>query len=257
MNRLEELRLEINECDKVIIAAMQRRLAAVKAVGDYKKRNQLPVYQPERERAIIDSIAAMVSEASNVEHITELYRFIMKQSRAIQLRQYAGNIVLIGFMASGKTTIGKALAEITGYAFADTDQKIEQKLRLTVSEIFFKDGEGVFRDYEREIIKQCCAIKRCIIACGGGVVLDWDNIERLREVGRIIWLKPGLDTIVKRLETDVNRPLAVDRSSEEIMKLMAARASKYEKAADITIDTDGKGTDEICAEILEKCLRQG
>ncbi|MFA6075437.1 MAG: shikimate kinase [Negativicutes bacterium] len=256
MTELEELRREINECDREIVQVMIRRLAAVQAVGEYKKLNKLGVYQPEREQAIIERIANMVADGKKTAKIVELYNFIMKQSRNIQMQQCINdNIVLTGFMACGKTTVGKELSEITGYSFIDTDGEIERLQQKKIEAIFIEQGEAAFRKYERAVVKQLSARRQCIIACGGGLVLDDSNVCVLRNNGKLVWLKLGLTEVMRRLKMSGGRPLADGIEATELVQLNNLRLEKYKKAADITIDVDGKSVSEICAEILKKCMR--
>ena len=256
MTGLEEARKTINACDRIIVAAMVDRLAAVRAVGEYKRQNKLPIYQPEREREILARIAESVADADQTAAILELYRFIMQQSRNIQMRQcIPNNIVLIGFMACGKTTVGKELAKISGYEFVDTDDEIVITAGEPISEIFAKNGEAVFRETEAEVVTKLSEQEHCIIACGGGVVLAEQNVSTLRRKGLIVWLRLSVDIILARLENDRVRPLTTGRTAAELTQLFNSRISRYEKAADIIIDADGKDIRDICVEILAKSIR--
>jgi len=253
MTSLEESREKINACDRIITAAMIDRLMAVQAVGEYKLQNKLPIYQPEREREILTRIAETVSDESQSTEIVDLFRFIMQQSRKIQMRQcIPKNIVLVGFMACGKTTVGAELAKLSGYRFVDTDDELVKTTGKTIGEIFAKNGEAVFREAECAVVAKLSEQEQCIIACGGGVVLADQNIVALRRNGLIVWLRLSVDTIITRLEHDSERPLTAGRTADELELLLNSRVAQYEKAADIIIDTDGKTISNICVEILTK-----
>jgi len=252
---IEKLRSEINKCDQEIVAAMQRRLAAVRAVGEYKWLNKLAIYQPQREQEIVERIAGMVTDRENTGRIVELFQFIMQQSRNIQMRHcIPKNIVLTGFMACGKTTIGKELARLSGYAFVDTDAEIENLHCRSVQSIFAEQGESTFREYERAVIGDLSERKYCVIACGGGAILDTNNSRNLQRNGIIVWLKLNIETILERLRESSGRPLAEGITADETRSLYHLRSEQYEKTADITIDADGKSISEICVDVLAQCL---
>jgi len=162
------------------------------------------------------------------------------------------NIILTGFMGSGKTAVGKRLAKRLGYTFLDTDLLIEEKTGKSISDIFSKDGEDYFRDIETLILTELTGINDHVIATGGGIVTRKENIRRLRELGFIIWLKASPETIFKRVSTKTHRPLLkVDNPLEQIKRLMSQREQSYSEA-DLTIDTDGYEVDDIVNIIINK-----
>ena len=162
------------------------------------------------------------------------------------------NIILTGFMGSGKTAVGKRLAKRLGYTFLDTDLLIEEKTGKSISDIFSKDGEDYFRDIETLILTELTGINDHVIATGGGIVTRKENIRRLRELGFIIWLKASPETIFKRVSTKTHRPLLkVDNPLEQIKRLMSQREQSYSEA-DLTIDTDGYEVDDIVNIIIKK-----
>ena len=192
-----------------------------------------------------------------VVSIVELFRFIMQQSRNVQMRHcIPKNIVLIGFMACGKTTIGKELAKLSGYVFVDTDAEIENRHCQSIKAIFAEHGEAKFRESERAVIAQLTGQEHCVIASGGGAILDVANVRALKLNGILVWLKLSVETMIERLNTASGRPLADEIATAEIERLYRQRAEQYEKTADIIIDADGKSVTEICVDILEQCLLQ-
>lgn len=139
------------------------------------------------------------------------------------------NIVLTGFMASGKTKIGKAIAQIGGYGFIDTDEMIIQRMGISINEIFEKYGEDYFRELEREAVKEAGKEDNAVISTGGGVVLDKQNIENLRENGVIFNLSPAFEVIEQRLkDAAASRPLLKNQETEKIRKRFDERKPYYD-----------------------------
>jgi shikimate kinase len=160
------------------------------------------------------------------------------------------SIALIGFMATGKTTVGKALVKRLGnkYKFIEMDQLITQKANKSIPEIFAEDGEDKFREYEISVSEEVSRLERIVISCGGGVVINPVNIENLRKNCYIILLTASIEEIYKRIVKDgkKSRPLIKKEDSlEEIKKLLIERQPLYESAADFDIDTSKKKINEI------------
>lgn len=156
------------------------------------------------------------------------------------------NIVLIGFMGSGKTTVGKALSAKCGKEFLDTDALIEAKEGCKISEIFAKEGEGHFRKLENAVLKSLLEAKDKIISTGGGIVAYPDNLRLLKKTGKVVYLRVKPETVVTRLEGDESRPLLMgDDKLSKIEKLLSSRRALYEEAADTIIDADCLLAEEI------------
>jgi shikimate dehydrogenase len=161
------------------------------------------------------------------------------------------NIVLIGMRGSGKTAVGKILAQKLGRELVEMDELIAQKAGLSIPEIVEKHGWERFRDLEEEITAGVARRDNLINATGGGVVIRGQNVSRLRQNGLLVWLTANIDTLLRRIgEDDQRPPLVESRSQREDMEItLAERTPLYQKAADITVDTENK-TPEAVAETI-------
>lgn len=162
------------------------------------------------------------------------------------------NIVLTGFMGTGKTEVGKILAQRLGLTFFDADSIIEQEQNITITEIFRQFGEPYFRDIEADVIKRLSEKDRVVIATGGGAVLREENMKNLRKKGIIVCLMASPETILRRTSNDSSRPLLqVEDPLRKIKELIEFRRPYYENS-DIMVDTDDKNPAEIVEEIMER-----
>lgn len=160
------------------------------------------------------------------------------------------NIVLIGFMGTGKTEVGKLLARMLDRDFYDSDTEIERIAGLSVSQIFRKHGEGFFRQIEKHVVRELSLKERAVIATGGGVVLDRENISLLKKNGIIVCLQAGPDVICRRVKDQQNRPLLQEGDLlEKINGLLTARQELY-RCADYYIDTGDKTAAEAAQEVI-------
>jgi shikimate kinase len=162
------------------------------------------------------------------------------------------NIVLTGFMGTGKTEVGRMLAKKLGYSFLDADAEIEKTTGMTIAAIFSGRGEPAFRDIESAVILSLSGYDSAVISTGGGAVLRKENMDNLHRKGVIVCLEASAATIFSRTEDNDDRPLlmAEDRLAR-IKEMLAARRPYYEKA-DIMVDTEGKVPMEIADEIMEE-----
>lgn len=161
-----------------------------------------------------------------------------------------GNIVLIGFMGSGKTTVGRLLAADLGWSFLDTDVLVEERTGLPVKEIFAREGENFFREIEIEAVARVATARRAVIATGGGAVLSGVNVQRLRQDSKVVWLQVRPETALKRAGIAGDRPLLQGRTVKDIADLLKRREPYY-AFADLCIDTDGKDAVAVAREIKE------
>ena len=159
------------------------------------------------------------------------------------------NIVLIGFMGTGKTVTGRALAERTGMELVDMDSIIEERAGKPISSIFGDDGEAAFRKMERELAHELSQREGLIISTGGGVVLNPDNLADFRKSGRVVCLSASPATIFQRLENDTTRPLLSGDKKEQIGALLKKRQPLYD-AIEHQIDGDRLDPEGRANEIL-------
>ncbi len=164
------------------------------------------------------------------------------------------NIALIGFMGTGKTAVGQVLAKKLGRKFFELDSLIEQKAGKSIPEIFQQDGEIAFRELEIEVTKEIAKKNNSVIACGGGLVLNKINIDRLREVGVIVYLTASPGIILKRVLKEIGqRPLLeVNNPALAIQNLLKFRKPFYERAADIIVNTSKLDINAVAEQIIEK-----
>lgn len=144
------------------------------------------------------------------------------------------NIVLCGFMGSGKTTVGLELAKIMGRKFIDTDDMIEREQGVAIKAIFTVHGEEYFRDLEFACCKKISAMKNCVVSTGGGALTFKRNVDALKQGGRIVFLDADFDVICQRIGNTRTRPLFQDR--EKARALYDERRPKYLSAADYVVD---------------------
>jgi shikimate kinase len=162
------------------------------------------------------------------------------------------NIVLTGFMGTGKTAVGKELAHLLNMKLIDVDTQIEKSEKMTINEIFKQFGEPRFREIETEMITKLSKDKNSIISTGGGAVLKQENMDILRGNGVIICLTATPETILSRTSNSNDRPLLqVENPLKRIKGLLDFRKPFYERA-DVMIDTEGKTPLQIAEEIIEK-----
>jgi shikimate kinase len=166
-------------------------------------------------------------------------------------------LTLIGYRATGKTTLAKLLAARLGWDWIDADVQIERVAGKSIARIFAEEGEPAFRDIEARVTAELCARDRLVLAAGGGAPLREDNRRAMRAAGKIVWLKATPQTILARMSADATtagrRPNLTDRGPlDEIIELLHRREPIYRKLADLDIDTEGKSPDALADEILDR-----
>jgi shikimate kinase len=163
-------------------------------------------------------------------------------------------VILIGYRCTGKTSVGKILAGWLGMPFFDTDELIEARAGKTIPVIVADGGWETFRALERQAIEEICAYADCVIAPGGGAVMDRVNGEIMKRRGFLVWLRADEKTIMRRMEADgaggKERPALLGNDPcEEVARVLREREPAYRAAADWSIETTGKEPESIAAEI--------
>lgn len=159
------------------------------------------------------------------------------------------NVMLIGFMGTGKSTVAKMLGSRWGFEVVEMDALIEEREGRSINEIFAEHGEAYFRDVETSLLKEAAEKEQVVVSCGGGIVLREENIRVMKEHGTVVLLSAEPGTVYGRVCGNTDRPLLKNHMSvEKIAEMMESRREAYQKAADLTIVTDGKSTEEICDE---------
>ena len=158
---------------------------------------------------------------------------------------------LIGMMGSGKSSVGKLLANKLQFSIIDIDQEIEKDEKLSIKEIFEKKGENYFREIESKYLLK--KRKMTVVSCGGGIILNKKNREFLRTSGYTIYLKCSIPTLEKRLLNKNSRPLLInDNLKENLIYIYSKRKRLYASAANTTIITDRKSVEKVCELIIKK-----
>ncbi len=165
------------------------------------------------------------------------------------------NLFLIGYRCTGKTTVGQALARRLGWTFVDTDTVVVDAAGTSIARMVATKGWPYFRQLERQALAAVAKGRDQVVATGGGVVLDDSNLAIMQTSGKVVWLTAGEATIAGRMQddaaTEANRPSLTDQGQlAEIRQVLAERRLRYEKAADITIETDQESIEMICNQIL-------
>jgi shikimate kinase len=158
------------------------------------------------------------------------------------------NLVLIGFMGTGKTEVGRLLADILNRRHVDLDSLIAERAGMTITEIFSARGEAGFRAMESEAVREMSAQRGLVISTGGGAVMSGENVSCLRESGLVVWLEAGLDSLRERLKDDTTRPMLANKG--DMAALYQRRLPLYSDAAHIRVDTTGKQPLAVAEEIM-------
>ncbi len=162
------------------------------------------------------------------------------------------NVILIGFMGSGKSTVGREVASGLSFEFVDTDELIESRSGQTISQIFADKGESAFRDLESEVLASLAARSGLVISTGGGIILDPANRALLEKLGCIVWLDAPEDIIVERVTRNRKRPLVqTDDPRETVTRLLGQRRPLYSETAHLVVVTKGLEIHEIAHGIVE------
>jgi shikimate kinase len=163
------------------------------------------------------------------------------------------NIVLIGFMGTGKTAVGRILARRLGFKFVDTDEEVESVTGKAIPEIFKCYGVVRFRSEETAVIKKLSAYKGLVVATGGGAVLNPENVWALKRNGIMVLLRSSPEVIYSRVKSNRDRPLLAGPGDllQQIKSLMAEREEAYRKSADLEVASEDESKAEVAAKIIK------
>lgn len=249
---LEVYRSKIVNCDYKILKILEQRYNWVLKVSNYKEKNGKPILDRKREEDIKNDFLKNMNHTYfkkyHEEEFTKIINTIMEVSRDIQYRKiYKKNIVLIGFMGCGKTTLGRILARKLGIKFLDTDYQIEKRLMMKVGEIFSSLGEEYFRKIESDVIRNVVDGFHGVISTGGGSVLNKSNVKYLKSSGKLIYLRSSAENILYNLKRSTkDRPLLKQNLNiNYIQKFIKSRHEIYNKVKDYEINIDDMSTDKI------------
>lgn len=160
------------------------------------------------------------------------------------------NVVLTGFMGTGKSSVGRLLAHRLGFNYCDLDALIVAGAGISINEIFARHGEPHFRSLETDAVRRIVAEDGAVISTGGGAVISPENRRLLQETGVIVNLTATVDEVCRRLREETDRPLLKDDRSEERIAAMMGEREQFYAVADLRIDTTGKSVEDVVAEII-------
>ena len=254
MNQLEILRESLGQCDEIILDALLMRNRIVEDIMAYKEANGIPILQPEQEAKQKEWLERRMADRRHKAEVEDVFGSITQNSKRIQARKlFNYNIVLIGFMGAGKSTISEFLKTAFAMDVIEMDQIIAEREGMSISDIFEVYGEQYFRDLETNLLIEMQSRKNTIISCGGGAALRERNVKEMKKNGRVVLLTANPSTVYERVKDCGDRPiLNGNKNVAYIADLMETRREKYEAAADIVIRTDEKTVLEICEELITK-----
>ena len=257
MSQLEILRESLGQCDEIILDALLMRNRIVEDIMAYKEANDLPILQPEQEARQKEWLEKRMEEKRHKAEVEDVFGSITMNSKRIQSRKlFIYNIVLIGFMGAGKSTISEFLKNSFAMEVIEMDQIIAEREGMTISDIFEVYGEQYFRNLETNLLIEMQSKTNVVISCGGGTPMRECNVVEMKKNGRVVLLTAKPETILDRVKDSHDRPLIENNKTVPfIADLMEKRREKYEAAADIIIETDGKDELQICEELILR-LRQ-
>lgn len=256
MNDLELFREQLSLCDDKIIDALVERSVIIEKIMAYKEKYGMPILQPQQEAKQKARLEEKLADNKYKEEIYDIFRRILRNSKRIQARKLFGyNIVLIGFMGAGKTTVSDYLSTMFAMKIVEMDQMIVEREGMSIPDIFATYGEEYFRDQETRLLMELQEESNLVISCGGGTALRECNVAEMKKNGRVVLLTASPEVILERVKDSDDRPVLQGRKTvKDITELMEQRRERYEAAADIVIQTDHKSVLQICEELVQRLL---
>ena len=230
------------------------RNAIIEKIMAYKEEYGMPILQPQQERKQKVRLEQKLEHNKYQDEIYDVFQRILKNSKRIQARKlFDYNIVLIGFMGAGKTTVSDYLSTMFDMDIIEMDQEITDREEMSIPDIFATYGEEYFRDLETSLLVELQDRKNVIISCGGGTALRENNVAEMKKNGRVVLLTASPETIYERVKDSDDRPVLKGRKNVDgIAELMEQRREKYEAAADIVVQTDHKTVLQVCEELVQR-----
>lgn len=252
--KLSIMREDLGQCDEIILSALLMRNRIVEDIMSYKEKHDLPILQPEQEERQRIWLESRLEGKRHSKEIISVFKSINKNSKRIQARKlFRYNLVLIGFMGAGKTTMSDYFSTMFAMDSVEMDQVIARREGMTIPDIFEVHGEEYFRNCETDLLIEMQSRKNTVISCGGGVPMRDRNVAEMKKNGRVILLTATPETILERVKDDHSRPLLENNKNIPfIQSLMDKRRDKYEAAADIIVPTDGRSIQDIGEEIISR-----
>lgn len=256
MNDLEMYREQLAICDDKIIDALVERNAVVEKIMAYKETYGMPILQPGQEEKQERRLQEKLKDNKYREEIHDVFRRILRNSKRIQARKlFSYNIVLIGFMGAGKSTISDYLSTMFDMKLVEMDQEIAEREEMSIPDIFATYGEEHFRNLETKLLRELQSSTNCIISCGGGAALREENVVEMKKNGRVVLLTASPETIYERVKDSDDRPVLNGNNNVDfIADMMEKRREKYEAAADVVVQTDNKTILQVCEELITKLM---
>ena len=208
MNQLEILRESLGQCDEIILDALIMRNRIVEDIMAYKEANELQILQPEQEAKQKEWLEKRMEGRRHKDEVSDVFECIRTNSKRIQARKlFNYNIVLIGFMGAGKSTISDFLKNVFAMDVVEMDQIIAQRQGMSISDIFETYGEQYFRDLETNLLIEMQSRSNVVISCGGGTPMRECNVVEMKKNGRVVLLTAKPETILDRVKNNHDRPL--------------------------------------------------
>ena len=254
MNDLELYREQLALCDEKIIEDLTERSNIFEKMLEYKEEHGMLILQPMQREKRMKRLEEKLEGNPYQEEIMDVFSCIAWNWKRIQGKKlFPHNIVLIGFMGTGKTTLAKYMGERFAMDVVEMDKEIEKRSGMSVEDIFSTYGEEYFRQMETELLEELQVKDHIVISCGGGVVLREENVEKLKKQGKVVLLTASPEEILQRVQENEERPLLKRKKNKEwICQMLEERSDKYEMAADVTVNTDKKTVLQICEEMIQK-----
>jgi len=160
-------------------------------------------------------------------------------------------VVLVGFMGSGKSSVGRELSRRFSAPFVDVDEWIESGAECRIRDLFAREGEPAFREREKAALLEVLRVKGCVIATGGGAFADEENRVLLRSYAPVVYLEAAVETLLERLAGDLGRPLLRGGDREEVVRELLSRREPGYRTADVTVHTDGRTVQDVAGQVAD------